>query len=65
VLGVDVHPVAVTLARVTYLLAIGRDRLAAADRPAFTVPVYLGDSVQWGQNADLLDSRIPAARRPP
>ncbi len=56
VLGVDVHPVAVTLARVTYLLAIGRDRLAAADRPAFTVPVYLGDSVQWGQNADLLDS---------
>jgi len=56
VLGVDVHPVAVTLARVTYLLAIGRGRLAAADRPAFTVPVYLGDSVQWGQNPDLLDS---------
>jgi len=56
VLGVDVHPVAVTLARVTYLLAIGRDRLTADDRPAFAVPVYLGDSVQWGQNPDLLAS---------
>lgn len=56
VLGVDVHPVAVTLARVTYLLALGRDRLVAGDRPAFTVPVYLGDSVQWGQNPSLLDS---------
>lgn len=56
VLGVDVHPVAVTLARVTYLLALGRDRLVAEDRPAFTVPVYLGDSVQWGQNPTLLDA---------
>lgn len=56
VLGVDVHPVAVTLARVTYLLAIGRDRLMAPARPAFSVPVYLGDSVQWGQNPDLLGS---------
>lgn len=49
VAGVDVHPVAVTLARVTYLLAIGPDRLRADDRPSFHVPVYLGDSVQWGQ----------------
>jgi SAM-dependent methyltransferase len=47
VVGVDVHPVAVTLARLTYLLAIGRERLAAAGRPDFHVPVYLGDSVQW------------------
>ncbi|MGH3977427.1 MAG: N-6 DNA methylase [Pseudonocardiaceae bacterium] len=54
VLGVDLHPVAVTLARVTYLLAIGRERLLAADRGAITVPVYLGDSVQWNQRLDLL-----------
>lgn len=47
VFGVDVHPVAVTLARLTYLLAIGRDRLAAPGRPNLHVPVYLGDSVQW------------------
>lgn len=56
VLGVDVHPVAVTLARVTYLLAIGRTRLQADDRPGFSVPVYLGDSVQWGQDASLINT---------
>ena len=54
VIGMDVHPVAVTFARVTYLLAIGRDRLAADDRPALSVPVYLGDSMQWGQVESLL-----------
>lgn len=56
VLGVDVHPVAVAFARATYLLALGMDRLRADDRPAFTVPVYLGDSVQWGQERTLLAS---------
>ncbi len=45
--GLDVHPVAVTLARVTWLLALG-DLLA--DRPAaLRVPVFLGDgdAMQW------------------
>ncbi|HVZ99668.1 MAG TPA: N-6 DNA methylase [Caulobacterales bacterium] len=46
VIGMDLHPVAVTLARVTYVLAIGRDRLVAPDRPAIQIPVYLGDSLQ-------------------
>ena len=55
VYGLDVHPVAVTLARVTYLLAIGQARLAAPDRGAVTVPVYLGDAVQWEQRRDLLN----------
>lgn len=54
VVGLDVHPVAVTLARVTYLLAIGMARLQSDDRPPFAVPVYLGDSLQWGQRTDLL-----------
>ena len=54
VIGMDLHPVAVTLARVTYLLAIGRDRLTDARRREIQIPVYLGDSVQWQeQNADL------------
>jgi SAM-dependent methyltransferase len=64
VVGVDVHPVAVTFARVTYLLAIGMDRLQASDRPAFSVPVYLGDSVQWGHGETLLTAyglSIPTA----
>lgn len=45
VLGIDVHPVAAIIARVTYLLALGEDRLR--ERPPITVPVYLGDSLQW------------------
>jgi len=53
VLGIDLHPVAVSLARVTYLLAIGRDRLQNPTRRPITVPVYLGDSIQWTQRADL------------
>jgi hypothetical protein len=44
----------VTFARVTYLLAICMDRLQAPDRPPFAVPVYLGDSVQWGQDRSLI-----------
>ncbi len=52
VLGFDVHPVAVTLARVTYLLAIGMRRLQR-DRPDLAVPVYLGDSLRWGQEPGL------------
>lgn len=54
VVGVDVHPVAVTLARVTYLLAIGATRLADNSRGPISVPVYLGDSLQWEQPSDVL-----------
>jgi hypothetical protein len=65
VLGVDLHPVAVTLARVTYLLAIGRERLLASDRGAVTVPVYLGDSVQWNQRRDLFTDNHLVVRTGP
>lgn len=54
VIGIDLHPVAVALARVTYLLAIGRDRLNDSRRKELTVPVYLGDSVGWQHRSDLL-----------
>lgn len=49
VLGMDLHPVAVTLARVTYVLAIGRERLVDPRRGEIQIPVYLGDSMQWQQ----------------
>lgn len=52
VAGIDLHPVAVSLARVTYLLAIGKDRLQ--NRPPFSVPVYLGDSIRWEQPDETL-----------
>lgn len=57
VIGMDLHPVAVTLARVTYLLAIGRERLTDESRGTVQVPVYLGDSIQWQeQQLDLMKS---------
>ncbi len=43
--GLDVHPVAVTLARVTWLLALGPLVLDRSVR--LTVPVFLGDAMQW------------------
>ncbi|MFJ8598425.1 N-6 DNA methylase [Streptomyces shenzhenensis] len=61
VIGFDIHPVAVTLARVTYLLAMGVERLRTAGRPAFAVPVYLADALQWGRESSMWrdDLRIP------
>jgi len=53
--GIDLHPVAVTLARVTYLMAIGPARLQA-ERGEIDVPVYLGDSVRWDQDDNALTS---------
>lgn len=45
VFGIDVHPVAVALARVTWLLALGD--LVQDRPPQLSVPVYMGDSMQW------------------
>jgi hypothetical protein len=53
VIRIDLYPVAVALVRVTYLLAIGRARLVDRSRGPITMPVYLGDSVQWTQWVDL------------
>lgn len=57
VFGVDVHPVAVALARVTWLLALGD--LVQDRPPTLSVPVYMGDSMQWslrplGASAEVL-----------
>src|SRR5262249_105367 len=53
VFGIDLHPVAVTLARVTYLLAIGTDRIRERAGP-LAVPVYLGDSIQLNESTSIL-----------
>jgi SAM-dependent methyltransferase len=62
VVGIDVHPVAVTLARVTYLLALGRKNINSANRKDLTIPVYLGDSIQWRQEADIFSSTAVRVR---
>lgn len=64
VLGIDVHPVAVIIARVTYLLALGEERLR--ERPPMSVPVYLGDALQWNTRITFVgqsevEIRVPDA----
>ncbi len=54
VFGMDLHPVAATLARVTYLLAIGRERLTSSLRGSLHIPIFLGDSMQWEMDSDPL-----------
>ena len=57
VVGMDLHPVAVTLARVPYLLAIGPELLRHPQRGPIYIPIYLGDSIQWeGQGTNLWDA---------
>jgi hypothetical protein len=46
VVGIDVHPLAVVIARATYMLALG-PVIQAAKRP-IRVPVYLADSLAGG-----------------
>ncbi len=61
VIGVDVHPVAVHLARSEWVLA-ARDAIATVDgRPDFTPPVYLGDSLQLLTTSDQLLGRAEVA----
>ena len=46
VAGVDIHPVAVIFARVTYLLALA-PALREGAPGGLALPVYLGDALQW------------------
>ena len=57
VIGIDVHPVAVQIARVTYLLALG-ERLRDPNRPELAIPVYLGDALQWNVRDFLADREV-------
>ncbi|QII03813.1 SAM-dependent DNA methyltransferase (plasmid) [Rhodococcoides fascians A21d2] len=56
VFGLDIHPVSVVLARTTYLMALGT-RLSGK-RGAITVPIYLGDAVQWAADASVAADTI-------
>ncbi|MEV4990180.1 Eco57I restriction-modification methylase domain-containing protein [Pseudarthrobacter sp. LMD1-1-1.1] len=57
VFGMDIHPVSVILARVTYLMAIGQARLQSK-RGSVVVPVYLGDSMQWSRDAAIENNLV-------
>ncbi len=58
VVGIDIHPVAVQIARVTYLLALGEERLSDPARPPLAVPVYLGDALQWNVQGFLAEQDV-------
>ena len=57
VIGIDIHPVAAIIARVTYLLALG-PRLQQPDRPPLSIPAYLGDALQWNTRQFLVDREV-------
>ena len=63
VTGMDIHPVAVIIARVTFLLALAP---ALSGRSSgFGVPVYLGDAMQLGIAQTINDTRLEIRVPPP
>ncbi len=63
--GLDIHPVAVIIARVTWLLALGPD-INARDGELH-VPVFLGDAMQWNitDTVDRLAVEVAVPGEPP
>lgn len=63
--GLDVHPVAVTLARVTWLLALGD--LVLERTATLSAPVFLGDAMQWNlrRYLDRADVLVEVPDAPP
>lgn len=63
--GIDVHPVAVIFARATWLLALS-PTLDKGWPDALSVPVYLGDALQWNARELIgkseLEIEVPPAK---
>ena len=57
VFGVDIHPVAVQIARVTFILALGSELLQAR-QGSVAIPVYMGDSLQWNTRGFLAEREV-------
>lgn len=62
VAGMDIHPVAVIIARVTYLLALAP--VLSARKGEITIPVYLGEAMQLSITRMLTDKEL-RVRVPP
>ena len=63
VAGIDVHPVAVILARVTYLLALAPALRGRAG--GLSIPVFLGDSMQLSISQTLTEKELVIRVPPP
>ena len=57
VAGIDVHPVAVIFARATWLLALA-PTFAKGKPQSLSVPVYLGDALQWNTRELMTKSEL-------
>lgn len=60
VVGIDINPMAVEIARATYLLALGRllnERVSEID-----LPVYVADSLRLPKPEKVIDAQIPVFR---
>lgn len=67
VVGIDIHPVAIIIARVTYLLALAP--VLAARSGTLKIPVYLGDAIQLAVTQHFRDKmlsiRVPQTKGEP
>ncbi len=64
VAGMDIHPVAVTIARVTYLLALAPALIHREG--SISIPVYLGDALQLSiRGGDMVEGRELVIEVPP
>ncbi len=63
VAGMDIHPVAVIIARVTYLLALSP--ALSARKGAISVPVYLGDAMQLSISQMMAGKELTIRVPPP
>ncbi len=63
VTGVDIHPVAVIIARVTFLLALAP--VLGNRAGSLSIPVYLGDSMQLSVKQDMVEKELVIQVPPP
>ena len=59
VVGIDIHPLAVIIAKVNYLLALG-DLIRSHRRGRITIPVYMGDSIRLPKEVETLEEGVVA-----
>jgi len=59
VAGIDIHPLALIIARTTYLAALGRELLEMREKDLI-VPVYLSDSIRLPQEKIVIHGGVQA-----
>lgn len=58
VVGIDIHPLAMIIARATYLIALGRELLEMREGDII-IPVYLSDSIRHPQEKISVHGGVP------